>query len=272
MVSLYAVIMAFQQNFGAPTMHLGSEGDVSHKPKWYSVSQSATVPENLNGCFDCNICLDSCHEPVVTLCGHLYCWPCIYKWLEVQSSSFESDEQPRCPVCKAYISNSSLVPLYGRGRSPSESEAKKPQLDLTIPPRPPALGMTALLAASASISSDSNQRINPNPLQPEIQAFHQQQHFPHPFSNYTSLTSPTFGSPTTTSFVSPTINMVGEIVFAGMFGSSDSNSFAYPYSNSNPFPGNGSPRLRRQEIQLDKSLNRVSIFLFCCIALCLILF
>ncbi|KAK6154336.1 hypothetical protein DH2020_008584 [Rehmannia glutinosa] len=265
--------MAFQQNFDTPTMNLGSEGDVSYNQKWNSHSQSTSVPENLNGCFDCNICLDSCHEPVVTLCGHLYCWPCIYKWLQIQRSSFESDEQPKCPVCKAYLSTSSMVPLYGRGRSPSESESKKPKLGLTnIPPRPPAVGVNALQPAPTSISSDLNQQNNPNPLLPENQAFHQQQYFPHPFGNYTSMTSPTFGSPTTNSSFSPTINMVGEIVFAGMFGSSDSNLFAYPYSNSYPFPGNGSPRLRRQEIQLDKSLNRVSIFLFCCIALCLILF
>lgn len=263
--------MAYEQSFGAPTMHLGSEGDVSHKQKWSSVLHSAMMSENSNGCFDCNICLESCHEPVVTLCGHLYCWPCIYKWLHVQSSSFESDERPRCPVCKASISNSSLVPLYGRGRSPSESEAKKPQLDLTVPPRPPALGLNTLLAAPASVSSDSNQQNSPNLFHQDNQAFNQQQYFPNPFGNYSSI-PPTLGSPTTTSFFSPTINMVSEIVFAGIFGSSETNMFAYPYSNSYPLIGNGSPRLRRHEIQLDKSLNRVSIFLFCCIALCLILF
>ncbi|GFQ07802.1 E3 ubiquitin-protein ligase rma1h1 [Phtheirospermum japonicum] len=217
--------MAFQQNSGAPTIQ---------KLINSSSSQSATVQENLNGCFDCNICLDSCNEPVVTLCGHLYCWPCIYKWLHIQNTSFDSDERPKCPVCKAFISTSSLVPLYGRGRSPPEPEPKKPQLDLTnIPPRPPALGTSTLLP---------DQQNNRNPL--ENEAFHQQ------------LRSYTLGGPSTTSSFSPTINMVGEIV----------------YSNSYPFPGNGSPRLRRQEVQLDKSLNRVSIFLFCCIALCLILF
>ncbi|KAI3457468.1 hypothetical protein Pfo_014131 [Paulownia fortunei] len=262
--------MAFQTNFGAPTMNFGSEVDASHKQKWNSVSQPAMVAENLKGCFDCNICLDSSHDPVVTLCGHLYCWPCIYKWLQVQSSSFESDERPKCPVCKAYISTSSLVPLYGRGTS--ESESKKPQLDLAIPHRPPALGMNALLAAATSMTSNSNQQNHPNPFQPQNQAFHQQQYFSHPFNSYNSMAPPTFGGTASTSFFSPTINMVGEMVFARMFGRSDTSLFAYPYSNSYPLPGNGSPRLRRQEMQLDKSLNRVSIFLFCCIVLCLILF
>lgn len=264
--------MDFQRNFGANAsiMHLGSEADVAQKQKLNQMSQSETVPENLSGCFDCNICLDSCHDPVVTLCGHLYCWPCIYKWLHVQSTSIESDEQPKCPVCKASISTSSLVPLYGRGRSASESEAKKPQLDLTVPHRPPALGMNALVSAATSISSDSNQRNNRNLFQPENQAFHQQHYFSHPFSSYNSISPPTFGSPTISTSYSPTINMVGEMVFSGMFGNSHASMFSYP--NSYPFSRNGSPRLRRHEMRLDKSLNRVSIFLFCCIALCLILF
>jgi RING-type zinc-finger len=29
--------------------------------------------------FDCNICLDMPGDPVVTACGHLYCWSCLYR-------------------------------------------------------------------------------------------------------------------------------------------------------------------------------------------------
>lgn len=28
--------------------------------------------------YECAICMEIAKEPVVTKCGHLYCWPCIY--------------------------------------------------------------------------------------------------------------------------------------------------------------------------------------------------
>lgn len=31
--------------------------------------------------FQCNICYEVAKEPVVTLCGHLYCWPCVYRFV-----------------------------------------------------------------------------------------------------------------------------------------------------------------------------------------------
>ncbi|KZV27214.1 RING membrane-anchor 3 [Dorcoceras hygrometricum] len=258
--------MAFQQTFDASDTHFGSEGDLSLNQKLNSVSPTVTNTENLPGCFECNICFDSCHEPVVTLCGHLYCWPCIYKWLQVQTPALEAVEQQKCPVCKAYISSSALVPLYGRGSSSSNPEPRKPQIDTVIPNRPPALGTNALVPASTSMIPDSNQQQHP-----QHEAFHHQQYFPHPIGNYTSMT-PTLGGTIATGFSSPTVNMVGELVFATMFRASDPSLFAYPHSNSYYLHGNSSPRLRSQEMQLDRSLNRVTIFLFCCFALCLILF
>lgn len=35
--------------------------------------------EELCSLFECNICLELARDPVVTLCGHLYCWPCLYR-------------------------------------------------------------------------------------------------------------------------------------------------------------------------------------------------
>ncbi|EEQ97566.1 rnf5, putative, partial [Perkinsus marinus ATCC 50983] len=44
--------------------------------------------------FECNICFDQASEPVVTRCGHLFCWSCLDQWL---------DRSGECPVCKAGV-------------------------------------------------------------------------------------------------------------------------------------------------------------------------
>ncbi|KAM7460489.1 hypothetical protein LguiA_035514 [Lonicera macranthoides] len=244
--------MAFEHNF---------------QQNWKAVSGPTTASENVNGCFECNICLDSAHDPVVTLCGHLYCWPCIYKWLHIQSSSPESDNQPNCPVCKANISKSSLVPLYGRGNSPPESESKKLQLDLAIPSRPPPLGLNTLLTTTpTSGSTNPSAPFQPNPFQQH--SFYHQQYLPSPIMGPSN-----FGGGPMSNLFSPTVGMFGEMVFARMFGGTDANLLTYPFPNSYmPIVGIDSPRARRQEMQLDKSLSRVSIFLLCCFVLCLLLF
>lgn len=83
--------------------------------------------------FCCNICFDAVVEPVATLCGHLYCWPCLFRWLEPGMSPAEraslsipqlalaNDPNRRvCPVCKAPCSVPTLVPIYVR--EPVDSE------------------------------------------------------------------------------------------------------------------------------------------------------
>jgi hypothetical protein len=55
------------------------------RPGSANLSQSsfeAARGQNLDGgdnsSFDCNICLELARQPVVTSCGHLFCWPCLY--------------------------------------------------------------------------------------------------------------------------------------------------------------------------------------------------
>ncbi|KAF8094342.1 hypothetical protein N665_0365s0028 [Sinapis alba] len=88
------------------------------------------------GDFDCNICLDQVRDPVVTFCGHLFCWPCIYKWTYSSTSTstqrvdqYDKKESPKCPVCKTHVSDATLVPIYGRGHKTLKS-------GLAIPNRP----------------------------------------------------------------------------------------------------------------------------------------
>ncbi|CAN7014855.1 unnamed protein product [Brassica rapa subsp. trilocularis] len=87
------------------------------------------------GEFDCNICLDQVRDPVVTLCGHLFCWPCIYKWTHCTNNTrqrvdqYDKKESSKCPVCKSEVSDATLVPIYGRGQ-------KVPQSGSNVPNRP----------------------------------------------------------------------------------------------------------------------------------------
>ncbi|GFZ05710.1 RING membrane-anchor 3 [Actinidia rufa] len=170
----------------------------------------------------------------------------------------ESNEPPKCPVCKANISQSSLVPLYGRGPSEasSESDTKGAHRDAVIPHRPPALGVH-----TTSVTSHSNQPFSSHPFQSPLQPFHHQQMSPHLYGTFPSMASPNFGG-TAMIGIFPIVGMFGEMVFTRMFGSSDTRFFADMYSNAYPSMGNGSPRMRRQEMQVDKSLNRVTIFSF----------
>ncbi len=107
--------------------------------------------------FSCNICLEHVQEPVVTQCGHLYCWPCLYRWLEpgmsfeerlglVQQSQtttatttpamqYQQQHQQQqlhltaipmpsrrvCPVCKADCAVSTIVPIYVRNHDEQDT-------------------------------------------------------------------------------------------------------------------------------------------------------
>ncbi|KAL6841392.1 hypothetical protein ACP4OV_028910 [Aristida adscensionis] len=84
--------------------------------------------------FECNICFEMAAEPVVTSCGHLFCWPCLYQWLHVHSIHKE------CPVCKGEVTEGNITPIYGRGNSGSDAEKKVAEdgnaSGPSIPPRP----------------------------------------------------------------------------------------------------------------------------------------
>ncbi|KAL0739057.1 hypothetical protein Bca4012_015267 [Brassica carinata] len=223
---------------------------VKQKPNF--IVDSTGGQANESGCFDCNICLETALDPVVTLCGHLFCWPCIYKWLHVQLSSVSIDHrhQNNCPVCKSNIAITSLVPLYGRGMS-SSFNSKEQDSESTLIPRRPAPSTTL------------NNPITPDlPLHhPTLQhqtmspTFHNHQYSPRGF---TMTESTDLANAVMMSLLYPVIGMFGDMVYTRIFGTF-TNTIAQPYQS-------------QRMMQHEKSLNRVSIFFFFCIFLCLLLF
>ncbi|KAI8971412.1 hypothetical protein BDF20DRAFT_678224 [Mycotypha africana] len=83
--------------------------------------------------YQCNICFDVASNPVLTLCGHLYCWSCIAVWIKTLKLQ---DVKATCPVCrKECDENRNIIPIYGRGDEDTSSELLN---ETSIPSRPKA--------------------------------------------------------------------------------------------------------------------------------------
>lgn len=79
--------------------------------------------------FECSICFGLAEDPVITRCGHLHCWPCLYEWLRFHSQCHE------CPVCKAVIRDEELIPLNGRRGATSNRRRRPPAQNGRFMPR-----------------------------------------------------------------------------------------------------------------------------------------
>ncbi|XP_071714553.1 E3 ubiquitin-protein ligase RMA1H1-like [Rutidosis leptorrhynchoides] len=219
-------------------------------------------PEKSLPCFDCSICLDYAKDPVVTLCGHLYCWPCIYKWLSFKTTSTESDNNnPLCPVCKSEISHTSVVPLYGRGKTLAENEPGTKSSNTVIPPRPHASLLSTQNPPRQFAYQNSRQTpygsYNPN------SGLYDQTSYGVGYNSNPGLYNQGVDD------YNQNIRMYGEMIYARVFGNSQR---LYTFPNSYHLAGSNNPRLRRQEMQIHRSLDRLNVFLFCCMFLCLLLF
>ena len=113
--------------------------ELGNAVSYNSVSQS----ENNDVGFICNICLDRVSDPVVTQCGHLYCWSCIYKWVQ--------GDHHTCPVCSAGVSNDNLIPIYINGHDRNSSNA--------IPGRP--IGRRPVAESPTGFRDNANYRNQP---------------------------------------------------------------------------------------------------------------
>ncbi|KAM7508968.1 hypothetical protein LguiA_019421 [Lonicera macranthoides] len=69
-------------------------------------------------------------EPILTCCGHLFCWVCFFKLPYVDSTAKE------CPVCKGEVTDTNITPIYGNGNDTRVLEMES--TDSKLPPRPRA--------------------------------------------------------------------------------------------------------------------------------------
>ncbi|KAH8287552.1 hypothetical protein KR054_009977 [Drosophila jambulina] len=88
-------------------------------------SKDKNAEQNEESLYECNICLDTAKDAVVSMCGHLFCWPCLHQWLLTRPN------RKLCPVCKAAVDKDKVIPLYGRNSTRQEDPRNK------VPPRPP---------------------------------------------------------------------------------------------------------------------------------------
>ena len=84
----------------------------------------------MESAFLCSICLDPVKNPVITQCGHLYCWSCLYRWLNTQHTT--------CPVCKAGVSRENVIPIFSRGceQDPRGPNVSSEAVGGDVPSRP----------------------------------------------------------------------------------------------------------------------------------------
>eukprot|EP01036_Dinobryon_divergens_P025295 gene25295-33824_t len=110
-------------------------------------NESSASQEN-NDAFVCTICFEPVkdRDPVVTQCGHLYCWPCLFRWLNSNHTA--------CPVCKAGVTQENVIPIF---LSSSGSESDRAANTKNV-----KLSAASDSAAESSNSQDSTANVIPN--------------------------------------------------------------------------------------------------------------
>ncbi|KAG0456894.1 hypothetical protein HPP92_022051 [Vanilla planifolia] len=201
-----------------------------------------------SACFDCNICLDFVTDPVVTLCGHLFCWPCIYRWLHLEPT--DGDVSRNCPVCKSALSSEfSLVPLYGRGL-----DAKSRPDSHDVPERPKQLRNLLPNDANASFHL-------PPPTQRQSTRMSQD------YLLYGERRERDMGILHSTAGV-----LLGEMALAVLPSALRHQPNLYTSLHQIPALSGTTSRRRRQESRAEMWLHQLWVFCFCCAVLFLLLF
>jgi E3 ubiquitin-protein ligase RNF5 len=110
------------------------------------------------GLFDCNICLKMARDPILTCCGHLFCWPCFCQL----SYEYDDSNTKECPVCRGEVTDTSIIPIYGSGCGDSTPKSELKETGFKVPTRPHAKRIDSMRQQlrSRGVSSPIEERIH----------------------------------------------------------------------------------------------------------------
>ncbi|KAL2330902.1 hypothetical protein Fmac_018483 [Flemingia macrophylla] len=114
------------------------QGRMGKRKCTYLIAKALGVARDGN-LFDCNICLDMARDPVLTCCGHLFCWPCFHKLSCAYSNVKE------CPVCEGEVTEEGIIPIYGNANIDNSDQIDSNETGLSVPPRPHARRITSMM-------------------------------------------------------------------------------------------------------------------------------
>lgn len=122
----------------AGVIHERSRERLLENDKTYLIAKALNMERTTSvpgGYFDCNTCLEKAEDPILTCCGHLFCWGCFYQLPFIYLNIKE------CPVCDGEVTDTEVIPIYGNGdddTTTTDGKTKREECGIRLPPRPNA--------------------------------------------------------------------------------------------------------------------------------------
>ena len=114
-------------------------GNTGKRKANYLIAKALGMETNTNkaeGCtgnfFDCNVCFRMARDPVLTCCGHLFCWSCFYRLSNAYSNAKE------CPMCEGEVMETCIIPIYGCASVNNSDWQELKETGSGVPARPRA--------------------------------------------------------------------------------------------------------------------------------------
>ena len=117
------------------------------------------MSENYN---ECPICLNNARLPVVTRCGHIFCWECIKNWVKKK-------DKLECPICKNGIKLEEVIKLYSGDNQVKSGEVDDRPQQERMKPEKIQPNIYNRVLNNLGLNDDSNNSNLSPPNQKEVQ-------------------------------------------------------------------------------------------------------